>query len=140
MMLSIEDLKAQAKRLRATLAESGQTLGHSQSLEAVARMRGYRDWNTLHAAIGNRPPGPPVGVGQSVGGAYLGKPFRGEVKAVSALGDGRFRITLHFDDPVDVSTFESFEVLRQRVSATIQRNGETMERTSNGAPQMQISL
>ncbi|MEX2520335.1 MAG: glyoxalase superfamily protein [Paracoccaceae bacterium] len=140
MTLSLDDLKTEARRLRATLADLGQTLSHAQALETVARMRGYRDWNTLHAAVGNRPPGPPVSVGQSVGGAYLGRPFRAEVLAVAALGDGRFRVTVHFDEPVNVSAFESFEVLRRRVTASITREGESIERITGGAPQFKLTL
>lgn len=103
-------------------------------------MRGYRDWNTLHAAIGNRPPGPPVSVGHSVVGAYLGKPFRAEALAAAALGDGRFRVTVHFDEPINISAFESFEALRRRAAASITREGESLERITGGAPQFRLTL
>ena len=52
---SIEALKGQAKRLRARLELDGITIGHGKSLELFARQYGYKDWNTLHAAVGNRP-------------------------------------------------------------------------------------
>lgn len=139
-MISLDELKAEAKRLRAKLAESGKPLGHSEALETVARMHGYRDWNTIYAAIGNRPPGPPVTVGQIVSGLYLDKPFRGEVISVAAQGDGRFRVSLQFEAPVNVSAFESFEVLRRRVNANITREGVSLEKISTGAPQMKITL
>ena len=52
---SIDVLKQQAKRLRAGLAEDGDFISHSESLELVAKQYGLRDWNTLFAAAGNRP-------------------------------------------------------------------------------------
>lgn len=138
---TIESAKAHAKRLRTSLQRTGTDIGHGQALELVAEQYGYRDWNTLHAAIGNTRPGPPVSVGQSVMGAYLGKPFKAEVLGVRSMGqDELFRITLRFDDPVNVSAFESFEVLRRQVSANIDRKGVTAEKTSNGKPQMVLNL
>jgi len=49
-MTTIEALKSQAKRLRAHLSTNNIPFAHSQSLEAVAIMHGYRDWNTATAA------------------------------------------------------------------------------------------
>lgn len=138
---TVESAKAHAKRLRASLNKAGTEISHSKALELVAEQHGYRDWNTLHAAIGNMPPGPPVSVGQTVVGAYLGKPFRGEVLGVRSMGQHElYRVTLRFEEPVNVSAFESFEVLRRQVSANIDRNGTTTEKTSNGLPQMTLSL
>ena len=42
-------LKAQAKRLRADLADRGQPISHAQALETIAHQWGARDWNTLAA-------------------------------------------------------------------------------------------
>ena len=138
---SIEAAKAQAKRLRATLAADGSPVGHSRSLELLAHQYGYKDWNTLYAAIGNRPPPSPVAVGQRVRGRYLSQPFDGEVIGVLALATpGRFRVTLHFDEPVDVVTFDSFSAYRQRVTCTIDRTGRTAEKTSDGRPHMALAL
>lgn len=138
---TIESAKAHAKRLRTSLGRSGTEISHSKALELVAEQHGFRDWNTLHAAIGNTRPGPPVSVGQFISGDYLGKPFRGEILGVRAMGHHElFRITLRFDEPVNVSAFDSFEVLRRQVSANIDRNGTTPERTSNGQPQMALHL
>src|SRR5918993_6137324 len=44
------DHKQQAKRLRASLAERGVEVSHSEALELVALQHGARDWNTLAAA------------------------------------------------------------------------------------------
>ncbi len=139
-MPTIEDLKSQAKRLRASLAGTN-PLSHSQALEAVARQHGYKDWNTIHAACGNAPPGPPWQVGQSVTGAYLGKPVRGTIKSVRELAEGRmFRVTLDLDEPVNVSAFESFDVMRRRLSATVSREGETIEKITGETPQLKLDV
>lgn len=137
---SLEDLKDQAKRLRAKLEADGEPIGHSRSLELLAHQYGYRNWNTLHAVLGNRPPASPVALGARVGGRYLGQAFTGEVIGVRTLSPDRFRVTLDFDEPVDVVTFESFSNFRKRVSCTIDGRGVTSEKTSNGLPQLQLRL
>lgn len=138
---SIETVKDQAKRLRSSLGNNGQNIGHSKALELMAQQYGYKDWNTLNAKLGNRPPPGPVELGQHVQGHYLGKPFAGEVLAVRRLnGQDRFRVTFQFEEPVDVVEFDSFSAFRQRVTCTIGNDGKTIEKTSNGEPQMQLSL
>ncbi|WP_417515320.1 glyoxalase superfamily protein [Minwuia sp.] len=138
---SIAEAKSQARRLRSDLEASGTPISYSRALELVAHQHGQRDWNTLHAMIGNRQPGPPVAVGQTVRGLYLGKPFSAEVLGVRSMAQAeKFRITIRFDEPVNVSGFESFEVLRRQVSANIDRNGTTAERTSNGQPQLSLHI
>lgn len=139
-MPTIEDLKSQAKRLRASLSGSN-PLSHSQALEAVARQHGYKDWNTIHAACGNAPLSPPWHVGQIVTGAYLGKPVRGTIKSVREMAEGRmFRISLDLDQPVNVSAFDSFDVMRRRLSATVSREGETVEKITGGTPQLKLDV
>ena len=129
---SIEALKVQAKRLRAKLA------GHGQSLEIAARQWGYRDWNTLHAAAGNRRNDNPLFIGARVSDSYLGQPFAGTTLGLQQQGLAkRMRVTIQFDEPVDVVTFDSFSAFRQRVSCTLGRDFTTRERTSNGQPHMQ---
>ncbi|WP_153785210.1 glyoxalase superfamily protein [Pseudomonas sp. EMN2] len=54
-MSTLESLKAQAKRLRNHLTRHNMPLTHSQSLEAVAALHGYRDWNTAHSALSRAP-------------------------------------------------------------------------------------
>lgn len=138
---SLNDLKIQAKRLRATLESNGNKISHSASLEMMAKQYGYKDWNTLHAAVGNEPPTCPVTLGQKVRGHYLGQAFLGDVIGVHCMNHpGKYRVTLRFEEPVDVVTFDSFSSYRQRVSCTIDQNGKTMEKTSNGQPQMRIEL
>ncbi|MES5099347.1 glyoxalase superfamily protein [Agrobacterium sp. BA1120] len=137
---SLDSLKDQAKRLRASLSQEGQTISHSRALELVAVQFGYRDWNTLHAAVGNRPPFNPYMLGSRVSGFYLGQPFTGSVLGVQSLGGDpeRYRLTLHFDDPVDVVTFDSFSAFRQRVHCNVDTTGRTAQKTSNGRPQVEL--
>lgn len=138
---SLEHLKQQAKRLRAQIAADGNAIGHSRSLELLAHQYGYRDWNTLHAAVGNRPPGAPLTLGGRVEGRYLGKPFSGTVLAIRTLGHSdRHRVTIHFDEPVDVIEFDSWSAFRQRVTSNLCESGRTIERTSNGMPVMELDL
>ncbi|MCD5997269.1 VOC family protein [Pseudomonas sp. CDFA 602] len=50
-MLSIEQAKQMAKRLRASLALADQEVSHSAALELVAQQMGYKDWNTASALL-----------------------------------------------------------------------------------------
>jgi len=135
----LDSLKGQARRLRAGLEADGITIGHGKSLELLAHQYGFKDWNTLHAAAGNRPQASPVAVGARVRGHYLGQPFAAEVIGVQVLPTpGRFRITLDFDQPVDVVTFDSFSSFRKRVSCVIDRDGVTAEKTSDGRPHLRL--
>ncbi|MCR9129525.1 MAG: glyoxalase superfamily protein [Alphaproteobacteria bacterium] len=134
----LSTLKDQARRLRAALEAEGDFITHSHALELIARQRGYRDWNTLHAAAGNRPRDP-FTVGARVRGRYLGQAFAGELLAVRRLSDGKaYAVTVDFDEPVDVVRFEGFSNLRKRVNATVRLNGESVERTSDGRAHLEL--
>lgn len=136
-LLSREALKLQAKRLRAELASQGQEISHSNALELVARQHGERDWNTLCARSGNELQLQP---GDRVKGRYLGQDFQGEILGLTLQGTGESRrVTLHFDQPVDVVKFESFSSLRQRVSGEIGLDGCSARKTSDGVPQLIVS-
>jgi hypothetical protein len=50
-MRDYRDAKAMARALRASLAEDSLTVTHSQSLELVAKLFGYDNWNILAAKI-----------------------------------------------------------------------------------------
>lgn len=124
---SPEALKAQAKRLRKALAESGTEISHSKALELVAQSVGARDWNTVAAKP--RPNAPVWQVGQAVSG---------RVHAVAARSPGWHRLTIDFDTPVDVVASAHFTSLRRRVSAMVGADGMTVEKTSDGQPHLQL--
>lgn len=137
----LEELKAQARRLRSSLEASGTSVSHSKSLELVARQYGYADWNTLYAKAGNEPPRRTWNPGERVSGSYLGQAFAGTVVGLEAMtsSPGLYKITVVFDEPVDVVTFDSFSAFRKRVTATIGEDGISPSKTSNGRPHMVLS-
>ena len=133
---ALSDLKDQAKRLRSALETEGDFITHSDALELIARQYGFRNWNTLHAAVGNRP-AEPYHVGGRITGAYLGHAFTGEIRSVRKLADGaRYEVTVDFDTPVDVVKSEHFSAFRKRVKARVNRQGVSDSRTSDGQPHM----
>lgn len=137
---TIEDFKNQARRLRRAMAEQGAEIAHSAALELVARSHGQRDWNTL-AALAKKEAGrtPAFAVDRKVRGIYLGQPFEGRVVALAKMpSGGLYRVTVKFDRPVDVVTFESFSAFRNRADAVIDAAGVSPRRTSNGQPQMVV--
>ena len=125
-------LKAQAKRLRADLAERGQTISHSEALETVAHQWGARDWNTLSAQLGNAHPG--WSPGQRVSGQYLGHPFKGYIKAARQAASGFWSLTLRFDEAIDVVASEHFSSFRRQVNTTVNADGHSPQKTSDGQP------
>lgn len=50
---TLSDLKAQASRLEEYLRAGGVQIKHTNALEAVARMHGAKDWQTLAATVGD---------------------------------------------------------------------------------------
>lgn len=141
--LTIDELKSQARRLRDAMAGGGTPLSHSAALELVAKSHGARDWNTISAlaARSDNVAPAPVAVGAIVSGEYLGQRFRGKVLALSRLSQSSYyAITLHFDEAVDVVTFDSFSAYRRRVTATIDANGASPRHTSNGRPHLVLDL
>ena len=127
-------LKDQARRLRATMADGGTALSHSAALEAIARQWGYRDWNTLSAAAPDEVATPRWQVGQRVTGQYLGHGFTGRIKAVEAATGGYWRLVLVFDEAVDVAASALFSAFRRQIRCTVNGQGITAERTSDGQP------
>ncbi len=136
---ALETAKAQARALRTALQAEGTDISHSAALELVAKSHGMRDWNTLHAAIGNRPP-PPLVPGQIVEGRYLKQPFLAEVLGVTQLSEGRWEVVLQFDAPVDVVSFDSFSNFRSRVTKVIGPDGRSFDCTSDGQPHLALKL
>lgn len=132
---TLDAAKAQAKALRTALATEGRDITHSAALELIAKSHGLKDWNTLHASIGNRPP-PPLALGQIVEGHYLNQAFTAEVIGITQLSEGRYEITLDLADPVDVVTFDSFSNFRRRVRKTVDAYGRSFDKTSDGQPHL----
>lgn len=136
---SLGEAKDHARRLRAQLGDQGTQIGHAKALELVAHDNGFRDWNTLHAAIGNRPP---VGwtLGGRVQGRYMSQPFEAVIVAVEIVCPGWFRLTLDLDEAVDTVTFESFSNYRKRIHGVIGAKGTSRERTSQGMPHLELDI
>ena len=134
---TLMQVKTQAKRLRAERAESGAPMGHGKSLEVIAHRYGFRDWNTMSAALSQAGAGR-FAIGDRVSGTYLAQPFTAQVLAVADEANGWTRLELQFDAPVDVVTSERFSNLRRRVRGTIGPKGHSKERTSDGQPHLVI--
>lgn len=130
-------LKAQAKRLRATLMDKGTPISHAAALEHLAHQWGYRDWNTLSAKA---PQSLGWHVGQSVSGRYLGHAFSARLKSVTEGAGGHWRLTLVFDQPIDVVTSDKFSALRKQVNVIVNADGATHEKTSDGQPHLVLDL
>lgn len=136
----VADLKAEAKDLRERMAARGTPITHSRALEAVAHKHGARDWNTLRAIASHSGTPRPFTVGDRVTGRYLGQAYSGRVHSFEQADETDYaRITVHFDEPVDVVTFESFSSWRQRVSAVIGPDGRSLYKFSGGEPQMIVT-
>lgn len=137
----LDVLKDQARRLRSRMEANGDTISHSRALELIAAQFGFNDWNTLHAAAGNRSGLERLTPGTRVTGAYLGQPFSARIVGVQALtsAPGNYRVSLDLDEAVDVVIFDSFSSFRKRVNGVIGEEGVSRERTSNGRPQLELS-
>lgn len=128
-------LKAQAKRLRASMAKDGDFISQSEALEYLAHQFGMRDWNTLHARANAQQPNPgALHLGSRISGTYLGHPFTGEVTSITTVSHAKRRIQVHFEQPVDVVASEHFSSFRSRVEVVIDGNLQSAEKTSNGEP------
>lgn len=131
--------KGQAQRLRAQMAEDGAPIGHAKSLELVAHQHGFRDWNAMFAAIGNRPP-KGWAIGDKVSGTYLSQPFAAHVVSVSVIRPGWFGLELHLEQAVDVVTSDGFSNFRSRIRGVVGPKGHSVERTSDGQPHLKVDL
>ena len=132
---TLVDAKAQAKRLRKDLAAEGVQITHAQALEKIAHRHGFRDWNAMHAAVRDISP-ESWSVGRRVTGTYLSQPFEATVMSAEQIRPGWFRLALNLDKAVDVVQFDSFSNLRKQIRIVVGPNGQSRERTSDGAPHM----
>lgn len=130
--------KTEARKLRDVAKQAGTPISHAEALEKVAHALGFRDWNTASARLSNQPE-LVFQVGDQIAGRYLKQPFEGRVVGVRALsGDVGYELTIHFDTPVDVVTWDSFSAHRQRVTAMVSPEGVSWTKTSDGVPHMII--
>ena len=105
------------------------------------QQHGFRDWNTLRARAESNAPVDRLRVGDLIAGTYLGQAFTGRILGLSAYGDdGHYHIRMHFDEAVDVVTFDSFSSFRQRVRGVVDRFGRSPRKTSNGQPHIELKL
>ncbi|WP_299480121.1 glyoxalase superfamily protein [uncultured Roseibium sp.] len=135
---SVAELKSQAKRLRKALNENGKSLSHSEALELLSAQYGYRDWNTARASAA-RINQLSLSVGMRVTGTYMKQAFEGEITSLSFAGSKeRYYVTIQFDSPVDVVSFDSFSAFRSRVNCLIGADGVALKRTSDGEPYLKM--
>lgn len=130
-------LKAQAKTLRKDMAARGQSISHAEALETIAHQWGARDWNTAVAQAAQTAPG--WAPGMRIQGRYLGHPFDGVVKAARQSSAGFWSLTLRFDAAIDVVTSEHFSSLRRQVNATVNAQGQSPQKTSDGQPHLVLN-
>ncbi|WP_068311541.1 glyoxalase superfamily protein [Polycladidibacter hongkongensis] len=135
----LQELKNNAKSLRAALAEKDQLISHSQSLEITARQHGYKDWNSAAAGTVQKQKSQALQLGRSVAGTYLNQEFKGQLLAVRTLQGGQYmQITVQLEKPVDVVSFDSFSNYRSRITCTLDKSGRSLDTTSDGTPHMQL--
>ena len=138
----IDELKLQARRLRQAMNDHGDAISHSTALELVAKQYGTRNWNTLSALAVkmNNDTKLPLVIGATISGRYLNQAFTGKILTITERSDGLYEISIHFDKPVDVVTFESFSAFRQRITALIDHTGVSPRKTSNGLSQLILDI
>ena len=136
--LNINALKREAFILRASLAERGERISHSQALERIAVREGYRDWNTLSAVARGQPKPLMLKIDQAVEGRYLGHAFKGKIVGAHIFGDNHTRVSIHLDEAIDVVRFSSFSSWRKRITGTLDRNGVSVEKCSENIPHLVV--
>lgn len=126
-------IKLQAKRLRQSLETEGTSISHAEALELVAKQFGFRDWNTMSARISNATRNE-LQVGHRVTGRYLGHAFSGILLGLQTLSGGRRQVAVRLDEPIDVVKSRWFSSYRRRITGTLEKNGTSYARTSDGQP------
>ncbi len=137
---TIFELKETAREMRASAKSGGGgALTQAEALEALAHKYGFRNWNVLRAKASENS-SLRVEEGSRISGKYLGFPFKATVLAFHEWSEGRYRIKLDFEKPVDVVKFKSFSAFRKRINAEIGTNGQSFSHTSDGIPHLVLSL
>ena len=133
-------VKHHAKTLRARRQAAGHPMTHAQALERISKKLGYRDWNTLSAAITSVRNASCVPSGDTVTGRYLGNPFEARILKVGITSEGETRLTLRFEKPIDVVEHSGFSAFRQQINCRVGTDGRTSETTSDGTPHVALTL
>lgn len=60
--------------------------------------------------------------------------------AVREVANGEaYRVTIDFDDAVDVVTFDSFSAYRRRVTALVSKDGVSPQKTGDRVPHLVVA-
>ncbi|MGG7566608.1 glyoxalase superfamily protein [Rhodovulum sp. DZ06] len=135
-------LKDQAARLRARAHARGEEMSASQALEALARLMGAPDWNTLRASAVKGPEGAPLEAEEKVWARYMGSdPVRAKVLRV-ALGEkpGLWRVQIQFLESREGKNLSPVHLSRERVQADVDGAGVSVGRLSSGIPHLALEL
>ncbi|MEP2782285.1 MAG: glyoxalase superfamily protein [Pseudoruegeria sp.] len=135
----VDALKAQAKRLRQALSWDNCSINHSRALEITAQQWGFRDWNTLSAAVTKQQDPRRIALGDRLSGEYMGHAFEGTVVGASALPEGFVRLNVRFENAVDVVSHDSFSALRKQVTVVVGPDGRSRRKISDGTPYMVLN-
>ena len=137
-LLNISELKRAAIALRASCADKGESISHSQALERIAMREGYRDWNTLSAVARRQSSKLRFQIDQAVEGRYLGHAFKGKIVGAHQIGNAYMRVSIHLDEAIDVVKFSSFSSWRKRISGTLDGDGVSVEKCSENTPHLVV--
>jgi hypothetical protein len=132
---SRQSLKTEAKTWRGQRQMLGMYVTHGEALETVARLHGFRDWNTACGLLPESDPAP-FAPGGRVAGTYLKQPFEGTILSTRPLSPGHTSVTILFDVPVNVTPSSPYSHIRRRVTVTLDEEGMSPSRTSDGQPHM----
>ncbi|OKH88982.1 glyoxalase superfamily protein [Thalassospira sp. TSL5-1] len=139
-----DTLKAQAKRLRAALANRDVRVSHAGSLELMAQSYGFRDWNTALAMTRRNATSMDVadlGIGKRFAGSYLGHAVTGKILGLTGTPvAGVYRVEVHLDHPVDVVASKHFTGYRQRIAARINKECEPVLASGQRGPGLSVDL
>lgn len=143
MASDADNLKSQAKRLRAALSDRDIAVSHSMSLELLAQSYGFRDWNTA-IAMTTRQISISVSdlaIGRRFAGSYLGNAVTGEIRGLQHTAvTGVWRIEVHLDVPVDVSETPRMKIPRQRIASRINKECEPVLVSGQRGPGLSVDL
>ncbi len=134
------EVKHRAKTLRARRQAAGHPMSHAQALERISRKLGFRDWNTLSAAITTVRNASCVPKGDTVRGHYMGNPFDARILRIGATAEGETRLTLRFNEAIDVVEHTGFSAFRQQINCRVNRDGRSSEEISDGTPHVTLML